>query len=273
MAEQGSTIPSYRKPPIIEAVWSVQFLEMPWLLSPHTGIFWNSVRTRFPLCEEHPPIAHIIEAPDVFNVPQPQIELCTTLPPTRQWFLSNSGGDIIQLQRNRFCCNWRKVQAQDVYPRFSYMQELFTYSWDAFCSFVRNSGQSPPVVDQCEMTYTNIIEQGKGWNNVSQVGNVFPTMSWGSSSSFLQPPKTLGALLKFDIPNLNGRLHVTLRHAIKRDASANEVLMLELTARGLPARIDKVGLDSWFAMARDTIVRGFTDLTSVAMHEQWERES
>lgn len=271
MDEQGNPIPSFRRPPIAEAVWSVQFAEMTWMLSPHTGVFWDSIKSRFPLCQEHPPIAHVIEASDLFNVPPNQIEF-RSLPTARQWFLSNSGNDIVQLQRDRLCCNWRKVNAQDVYPRFSYMKEQFGLSWDAFTRFVRDSGQSLPVVDQCEMTYTNIIDQGQGWSSISQIGIVIPTMVWSGNGSFLPSPKTLMARLTFDIPSLNGRLHAVVRHVIKRESPANEALMLELTARGLPTRIDKVGLESWFASAREAIVRGFTDFTSEAMHRLWERD-
>lgn len=113
MTVQVTPIPSYRKPPIVEAVWSIQFSEMPWLLSPYTGIYWNLIKTSFPHCEEHPPIRHVTEPSDIFiNSPQPQIEL-RPLPPTRQWFISNSRHNIIQLQKDRLCCNWRKVQAQE----------------------------------------------------------------------------------------------------------------------------------------------------------------
>jgi hypothetical protein len=159
-----------------------------------------------------------------------------------------------------------------VYPRYSYMKVLFDDAWNAFSNFVRDSGQAPPIVDQCEMTYTNLIDQGQGWNSLHEIGNVFSTMTWAGNTSFLPPPKTLLARLTFDIPNLNGRLHVSLQHVIKREGPANESLMMELTARGIPARIDKEGLDTWFAFAREAIVRGFTDLTSDTIHRLWEKE-
>jgi len=152
------------------------------------------------------------------------------------------------------------------------MKQQFEQSWDAFTRFIRDSGQSLPTIDQCEMTYTNIFDQEEGWNSIGQFGNVFTMMAWPSTPAFLPAPKTLVARLTFDIPGIAGRLHAVVRHVLKREGPAQEALMLELTARGLPSRIDHEGLLSWFASAREAIVRGFTDLTTDAMHGIWERE-
>ena len=274
MSQAGKPIPSYRKPPIIEAVWSVQYSEMAWLLPPHTGLFWDKIRDRFPDCEEQSPIAHVVETEDVFKPPAQQAELLSIPPLTRQWFVSGSGNELVQLQRDRLCCNWRKVSSDDVYPRYGTMRPLFQQTWEAFRGFVHELGHPAPNVDQCEMTYINHIDQGQGWDEVAQVGRVFPAVMWNGDKSFLPSPRTLGARLAFDVPELRGRLHVSLRHGLRKQQSPEpqEILLLELTARGLPAQTDEAGLLAWYAVARESIVRGFTDLTAADMHGLWERE-
>lgn len=270
----SSPVPSYRKPPIIEAVWSAQFSEMAWLLPSHAGLFWSLIREKFPLCQEQPPIAHVVES-DKLVAPQPSlIRWFDGPPPTRQWFLSASENELIQLQRDRLCCNWKRVGATDIYPRYAHMGSLFEFAWNTLLRFVTDLQKPMPEVDQCEMTYINHIDIGHGWDSIQQIGNVFPTINWNKTTAFLPPPKTLGARLTFDLPHLNGRLHVALRHVVKADQTSADaqVLLLELTARGLPPRRDLPGLLQWFAAAREAIVRGFTALTTPAMHELWERE-
>ena len=154
------------------------------------------------------------------------------------------------------------------------MRPLFQQTWEAFRGFVHELGHPAPNVDQCEMTYINHIDQGQGWDEVAQVGRVFPAVMWNGDKSFLPSPRTLGARLAFDVPELRGRLHVSLRHGLRKQQSPEpqEILLLELTARGLPAQTDEAGLLAWYAVARESIVRGFTDLTAADMHGLWERE-
>lgn len=274
MTETDTPIPSYKRPPIIESVWSVQFAEMDWLLPPHTGLFWSLIREQFPGCEEQAPIAHVIESEDVFSQPARRTEIRRVPPLTRQWFVSDSETELIQLQRDRFCCNWRRTQPSDVYPRYGHMKELFESAWTTLTEFIVGMGQPPLSVDQCEMTYINHMEQGQGWSTISEVGQVFPLMTWQDDLPFLQNPRTIAAKLAFDLPSLNGRLHASLKHGIRTDepAERKEVLILEITARGLPGDTEPSGLLQWYALAREAIVRGFTDLTSPEMHRLWERE-
>jgi len=267
-------MPSYRKPPIIESVWSVQFAEMAWMLPPHTGLFWNLIREQFPECEEQPPVAHIVETEDFFTPPARRVQMRPVPPLSRQWFLSSSGNELIQIQRDRFCCNWRRVQTSDVYPRYEYMRELFESAWCTLTGFLAEREQPPLSVDQCEMTYINHIEHDQGWRDIGDISQVLPLMTWQDTMAFLPTPRTIGAKLAFDLPDLGGRLHISLKHGarIDKDADRKDVLVLELTARGLPRNTDTPGLLEWYASAREAIVRGFTDLTSPAMHELWERE-
>ena len=51
-----------------------------------------------------------------------------------------------------------------------------------------------------------------------------------------------------------------------------EVLLLELTARGLPSGMGISDLLAWCSLAREAIVRGFADLTSDGVQALWERE-
>jgi hypothetical protein len=67
-----------------------------------------------------------------------------------------------------------------------------------------------------------------------------------------------------------GRLRVMMQPAIRRQG-AKEVLQSTLTARGRPRRPELGASLGWFDLGHEWIVRGFTDLTTAAMHTIWRR--
>jgi hypothetical protein len=64
-----------------------------------------------------------------------------------------------------------------------------------------------------------------------------------------------------------GRLRVMMQPAIRRQ-DAKEVLQLTLRARGRPRRPELGASLEWFDLGHEWIVRGFTGLTTAAMHER-----
>ena len=74
---ENETIPSYKKPPVIEVVWSVQFSKLPWLTAAHTGLFWDIIRKEYPRCEEQAPIERKDEPKELLQPRQVAAELLT----------------------------------------------------------------------------------------------------------------------------------------------------------------------------------------------------
>ena len=272
MVETDTPIPSFGKPPVIEVVWSLQFSELSWLRAPDTGAFWSRICAEYPKCEEKPPIGRAIEAEEVLAPQQNAPEILAIAPLNRQWFISETGTELVQLQRDRFCYNWRKTRPGDVYPRHDHMKERFHENWESFCDFVEGTEHGLPQVDQCELTYINHLPQDEGWSQVGDIHKLFPSFAWVNGKKFLPSPCTLGCQLLFDLRGTGGRLHVSLRHGKKQDEPQSQVFVLELTARGKPQKTTIDGLLDWFSLAREWIVRGFADLTNPTMHQFWERE-
>ena len=61
MQDARPALPSFRRPPVIEAALSVQYQPLVDLRTPHFGLFWEAVREKFPTVQEQPPLAPIIE--------------------------------------------------------------------------------------------------------------------------------------------------------------------------------------------------------------------
>ena len=267
-------VPSYKKPPVVEVVWSVQFAKLPWLTAAHTGLFWELIQKAYPKCEECPPIPRTDEPEELLRAPQVLAEFCAKPPLCRQWFISENGNDLIQLQSDRFCVNWRKVKPGDFYPRYRYMQDRFASCWKQFCDFSGAQSGELPQVDVLEMTYVNHIFKDEGWSAPGDIGKVFPAISFQRKSDFLPLPASLGSNMVFDLKQTHGRLHVSCRHAKLLEGEQRELFRLELVARGRPEHTDDKGLLLWFSEAREWIVRGFADLTdSEVQAREWGRET
>lgn len=266
-------VPSYKKPPVVEVVWSVQFAELPWLTAAHTGVFWQRIRQDYPKCEEQAPIERQEEPEQLLaQIPRP-IQVLPRPPLCRQWFISSDGNHITQLQADRFCINWRKINPSDSYPRYESLRQRFVEQWSHFCAFVQAEDRPVPEVDQLEMTYVNHIFQNEGWSSPSDIGNVFPVISFQKEAGFLPPPATLSSSIVFDMAGQHGRLHVSCRHAKVIVQPPRYVFRLDLTARGRPASSSEHDILLWFGQAREWIVRGFADLTHTSIqNDRWKKE-
>jgi len=192
------------------------------------------------------------------------------------WLISTDGNWIIQIQRDRFLHNWRKVRNEDVYPRYSEIAAAFRQRLSAFRGFLAGAGIEPFTPMQYEMTYVNQIPKGEGWESLADLTKVLPDFQWRPRDArpdpFLPSPIGLNYRLQFDLPDETGRLHVVLGPG-KRATDNHPSLNLELTVRGFPGDSSEDAMKAWFDQARNWIVRGFTDITAIEMQDEiWGRE-
>lgn len=187
--------------------------------------------------------------------------------PVRIWLRSEDDAEVVQLQRERFLCNWRKTQKDHKYPRYHRIIERFWSQYRRYEEFVLAKCSVQLEPDQYELTYINHIPQGRGWDSLADLASVFRDLSWRSEDhSFLPVPERVAFNTSFVLPGSAGRLHVSLQTAsLKQDGTP--VLVLELTARGFSDnRVE------WFDRAHTWIVKGFEDLTQLPVQKDvWRK--
>ncbi len=262
--------PEYESPPVTEVVCGVLFEPIQALLAPHLGLLWEKFKPEYATCREVPPLAPTIEH---FEGP-PSLELgITDAPPlSRIWFNHTDGNGIIQVQRDRFLHNWKKVRPDDAYPRYDSAIRMFRDRLARFETFLQENNLGKVVPRQYEMTYVNHIPLGEGRKALSDVGKVFPDFAWRTKTDrFLSTPENINWRTSFPLPHHEGRLHATLRSAT-RNSDGQSVLIFELAARGMGQDPSREAMWRWFDLAREWIVHGFTDLTGhdVQQH-RWGR--
>jgi uncharacterized protein (TIGR04255 family) len=263
-------LPEFDNPPVSEVVLGVQFDVTDRWAIPQFGAYWTGIRADYPRAQVQPPIIPQIELFGQERFKQPDFLMFQDVP-ARCWFMTQDETRLIQVQRDRFVVNWRKVKGDEVYPRFdTEIRPRFASEWRRFLDYLSENSAASPNVTQCEVTYINDIEEGTVWKTFADLHNLIRPWSGEMTDRFLPAIETMQFKAAYPLPNEQGRLHVETTHAFrKRDMK--EILQLSLTARGRPASGTLEGILAWFDLGREWIVRGFADVTTPVAHEYWKR--
>jgi uncharacterized protein (TIGR04255 family) len=261
--DKSQSLPDYEKPPVVEVVCGIVFETIKAFKGHHLGLFWQKVRDEFPGCDHAARLG--------FNPEVEPFDLANYLP--RAWFVSAKQNTLIQLQDNMFFFNWRRMQEDEDYPRYSTIIEAFKTNLAVFHEFLQEEDLGSVTPKTCELTYINHIPKGEGWESLSEIKETFPDLAWNSTEKrFLPQPITLSGQIVFPMPDDKGRLNVTLQRGEKKQPDKCPVLILQIKAQGLGGEKSMDAVWEWFEVAHEWIVRGFTDLTGTTIQKEvWRR--
>lgn len=271
MSRDSNPLPAFDEPPVIETLLGVQFAPLARLSASHLGLYWGQIRKAYPTAELKPPLGPAVEQFGQ-QVPRPLeigVEIVSE-PPLRIWFINESSTQLLQIQKDRFLRNWRRMKPEDVYPHYDTLKPKFVHEWDQFCDFLKGERVGVPQIDLCEVTYINHIPLGLGWETFGQAHKVVSVVKPRGNEGFLPEPEMVQMNSNYVMGDKQGRLYVGLQPAL-RNYDAREVLQLTLTARGKPASSALEDVLAWFDMGHEWIVRGFADFTTPEMHARWRR--
>ncbi len=271
MAVLETDRPEFEEPPVAEVALAVQFERLAGL-QPHVLADWSAVRERLPQWRLRDRMTTIVEvfglAPAVGVRPSIEFSRAGEAPPTRSWFLSTAGTELLQIQDNALVRNWRRV-SRERYPRYPTIRRDFERDYTELSELLAEKGLGQIVPTQCEVTYVNFIDTAAVPRDRTLAG-----FSGATSDEFLPEPEDEQFVLRYLMEGDNGqpigRLHIQWRPAI--DHAGNHVQQLRLTARGAPTSSNLDGILEWFDRGREWVVRGFASFTHSYMHENvWER--
>ena len=273
MTEQKRTLPDFENPPVIETVLGVQFAPLEEFKIQHFGLYWSMIRGQYREVEVYPPLGATVEDFGEARTPVELVPLqvrLTTSPAMRCWFIDETKNHLLQVQKDRFIHNWRKVKGDEHYPHYENIQPIFKAEWLRFTEFLQKEKLGAPDVNQCEVTYVNHIELGGGIDSLADIHKLIAGWSGRSSGNFLPKPEMVGLNANYVIGDQKGRLYISLAPVIRsRDAQA--VLQLNVSARGRPASSHIEDILDWLNLGRSWVVQGFTDFTTSEMHRYWRR--
>lgn len=253
-----TALPSFSAPPVVEVVLSAQFAAPEWY-APQLGLFWEGIRSDFPRINEHPPLPPIRAAS-----PGVQFEIVERLPMARHWFVSADGRMVIQVQRDRFAHNGRKVDPGDEYPRYPELRERFERRFRAFASCISPGDESEVCPDWCEVSYVNHLQVGH-----SDLGAALRLVSPVDAGSTLDD---MSVTARFAQPAPEGERTLTLTAwPASRAPGGEPIYVMELTARGRVGQPGIEGVMEALDAGRGWIVTTFAELTTETMHRRWGR--
>lgn len=266
----NNNLPKFGSPPVIEVVCGLQFSPLTSMLTGHIGALWDRYKPDYSELKEAAPLPHVVEQ-SVAQQDHIKVSVSETPDLPRTWFVHKDGTGVLQVQRDRFLHNWRKVNPSDEYPSHVEVIRRFREHLNTFRGFLDELSLGPLSPDQLELTYINHIPIGTGWNSYGDIGVVLPDFAWRPSNDrFLPAFGVFNWRTSFPFPNQTGWLHVNAKPATRKSDN-HPILYLELSARGMATKTGDEAMLEWFEIAHEWIVRGFTDLTGQEMHKVWNR--
>jgi uncharacterized protein (TIGR04255 family) len=248
----------FENPPINELVVSLFHLPIPELKAQHIGIYWSRVRERYPLCEQQSVVATPSDT-------QPLITPITgeVFPLPRFWFYSDAHPTLIQVQRNAFMVNWRRLPslAGREYPHYEMVIADFWRELENYKPFVQEIGGKLDVIQRCELNYVNVIGTNEFFAEPAQVANVLPSLEgFCDLNANERNLAGLAATIAYQVdPNLS--IDITIRLGRRSDTN-EQALGLELKAYGVPSDLSLEGARGWYDLAHDATYKLFLDATA-----------
>jgi uncharacterized protein (TIGR04255 family) len=274
MALPHRRLPKYHNPPVIEVVCCIYFNQMPAFQAAHLGSFWKRISKEYPVSQTQPELPPLASSNFGFG----QIifggimgAVMGGAPFPRAWFISEDSRHLVQVQADRLVFNWRANPDNANYPSFRAVIRRFKAVFKKFSTFVASSNLGEVNISALELIYVNHIDRAHGFNGVSELSNLIKDFSFHADGDrVLETIKALSVSSKFELPDNDGELNISMQPS-QNAITGDQLVRLDLLARrfGTVANIDEAW--NWFDIAHAWIVHGFTDLTTPAAHQIWEK--
>ena len=191
----------------------------------------------------------------------------------RVLFINNDRTQLLQVQKDRFLHNWRKVESGGDYPRFEQMLETFEQGFNVFANLIARENLGTIVPNQCEVSYINQIPVPNDTSLYSVFGKIFAQPTEKVILDDLGAPEDLRFLLRYvirdEVGAPVGRVIASAEPARRIDGIV--IIQLTMTARGKPVTSDMASVVEFLEQGRQHLIRSFVKLTSPDMHTEWGR--
>jgi len=262
----------FARPPVNEVVLSVVFEPLDRFLAPHLGEIWQEFkRFGFVYTKVQGAVPPAIESfSDQISGPHVRINNVPNF--DRILFIHESGDQILQVQRDRFTFNWRKIEDGQRYPGFSTIFAKFEEFYTRFREILKNQEIGEIIPLQYELSYINQLLRGNSWNTLDALGQVYNMfVDSQKSKSFWSGAESVFLRTSFPIVDLHGRLHLAISNRVKL-LGKKQTLQTDFTVRGFPENTESEMI-AWFKSARGEILEKFANMfTDDIQTRVWERK-
>jgi uncharacterized protein (TIGR04255 family) len=252
----------FDNPPINELVISLFHIPILDLKAQHIGIFWGRIRERYPVCDQQSIVVspfdpQLMEAPgELFPLP-------------RFWFHNNKDQILIQVQRNAFMVNWRRLpDAPGEYPHYETVVQRFWQELEGYKTFLQETIEAKiDPIQRCELNYVNVISQNEFFTKSPEIVNVLPLLR--GLADIQTGDRELARLSAITTYVVSSSISIDFAVRLGHRPDTNELAIgLELKAHGVPSDLSLEGARTWYDSAHDATYKLFLDATSAEMQEK-----
>ena len=198
-----------------------------------------------------------------------QILPSATLP--RAAFRNGIGGELLQVQPDRFAYNWIKTGDDHEYPHSEKTLERFFELLEKFTDFLTSRNLGEISIIQCELTNVNIVPVDGVGDSFADVATVLrlPDIVADCPNMKLEN-QMFGSkhLMLNDVGKPVGRVHCVGQPSL-RVPSNEQVFRLDIAARGAPIGPGVLGASKFFEDAVSAINAVFLATTTKAGRQFW----
>lgn len=261
---------SFEHPPVQEIAFAVQLVES--LTLEAMADIGRALSASFPVRQLLPPLPRMV-AP----VTGQQFSFFGTvgvqLP--RFWFVSEDGLRLVQVQEDRVAFNWRRLGRDVPYPRYGTLRTEFEQILAELAEVVPDLRDERLAADYCELTYVNELAATEPRRRRPALEAVLRIAQALAAPEFLPEAEddaqwTGSWTIVDEAGAAAGRLTASA-HPGLRQQDQQPIYLLTISG-ALPGQICGTGaVFDRLDLAHEWIVRGFADLTTKDMHDQWKR--
>lgn len=275
MIKPSRDLPDFRKPPLSEVVLSIQFGSLANLKGIHLGLFWKHVRKQYPDVSEQPIIQAAFETFGTPQVARPSFQFQTFLAPPvpRYWFEKSGKPDLLQIQQDRLIHNWRIADGSVAYPRYEKVRASLEREINLFAKWLAAEKLGEIRPNQCEVTYTNLIEFEESDRVHADLSRLTPLWTDTVTEQIpaqLEDIATNSRFVFSEDDKPAGRIYVQFQ-PVFRQSDLRPMIKLEITARGKPEGESIADALKFIDIEHSHVVRTFAAVTSEEMHKLWGR--
>lgn len=243
----------FSNPPLNEVVLDVSFSDSKWGVE-HFGLYF----------EEHVPkfVGTKIQHPLPPAGLQPTgLALVTEAELPRVWYEFEEKPFLVQIQKDRFILNWRKVtNLNNVYPLFKEFYGRFETEWNNFSSFCSAQDVGNPKVNRIELTYINHLVKGQHWNTLAELSQHFRSLAFVKDYSEL-------SAFSFSAKYLSSGIPILQSYKPAKTATGEDLYIVEL--KTMPQVSAPGEMQAAMKKSNAILVEEFVRITSELAHKNW----
>lgn len=276
MANPKNVSVKFKTPPVAEVSIGVQFEPIEKLGVPALGTLWSRFKKDFPVTQEQAPLPPVSEKfGATIREPVPwEIKLENIPLVPRCWFLSKDSSELIQVQKDRFIHNWRKMGEDPGYPSYAPLRDRFAGELATFTRFLTDERLGELRANQCELTYIDHILAGSPGERHRSLSRICRLAADWPQSPDLAELESVRLEGRFVFPNLrepSGRLYINVSPAF-RISDKSPIYLLYTVARGRPAGEGLEDIRPFLDKAHESLINLFLQITTPEIQATWGPE-